>query len=571
MRSSGVSLSLQAKLTACILLISLALLSVSGYPVYNALRYNEEAARIVRISQCLEQLSLAIQELAFERGRMNVVLADALPVAEQDRSFIDLRRKSADEHLASGIDMLKNIDPLLAGNLQNRYGALQSAREKADYAQSMNDRTEVERIRRDWFSQSTAFIYHVRDTMRLLGAKEFDSAQLFRYHQIQLDSIEFRILLGQSASILTAAVSNPTPLALNEYTKTVELRAKADFLWSRMEKDIAELNNNDLKQKQSQVYHAYYQTYRPVQEKIFPPAFEGKVSREAAEQLKTLSVPAFDSVFELADAANTATIQLVQSVKHKAVEKLKAAVLRFAITLLFVVVIIVYFNIELFRPLRRIAASLKSISAGKPVFSLTDAAKRSDEIGQLAQGVQMLQESLHQERRVKELNAYLASTDGLTGCLNKRAFYQQAALEFVKAESEHRIIGFAIVDVDNMKYINDTYGHLAGDEMLKHLVNIIKENCHPHDLLGRFGGDEFMLCVQGSTNQDIQQSLDRIHTAIKEKPLLLEDVEEAIYISVSIGAVFGGGKEDMPPDWFVSQADIALYEAKKRGDTVVFV
>ncbi|HBS58013.1 MAG TPA: hypothetical protein DEA44_01960, partial [Firmicutes bacterium] len=108
---------------------------------------------------------------------------------------------------------------------------------------------------------------------------------------------------------------------------------------------------------------------------------------------------------------------------------LQGATLNFGLGLLFASLTILYFHIKLFRPLNHIVRTLKNISAGETVSALEDEAKRQDEIGRLAQGVEMLLTSLAEERRLKEQNEYLAITDGLTGCLNKRASYQRLEQE----------------------------------------------------------------------------------------------------------------------------------------------
>ncbi|HBS58014.1 MAG TPA: hypothetical protein DEA44_01965, partial [Firmicutes bacterium] len=133
-------------------------------------------------------------------------------------------------------------------------------------------------------------------------------------------------------------------------------------------------------------------------------------------------------------------------------------------------------------------------------------------------------------------------------------------------------LSVAMLDVDNMKYINDTYGHLIGDEALKHLVQTIAQHSRPCDLIGRFGGDEFVLSIQGKTRQEIQKTIERIHASVQANPLIIDGLAEPIPLKISVGVAYSGGNKGRSADWFISQADAALYEAKQRGkNDIVFV
>ena len=572
MKYKPAAFSLQITLTVCVLLTNVVLIVVLTILLFNAFGNNRRAERIFAASQCSVQLSAAIREITFEHGRTNVFLAGNQPITEGDKDFIVTRRQSADEYIAGGLAQLERIDAGLAEELRSNYNAFLQLREKVDYVQSGGVAKNREQLRKEWFNQSIAFIYQVKNTIAQLGEMEYEGELFYRCHQFQLDSMEFRILIGQSGSIFAAAISKQTPLTTEEYHKTIALLAKADYLWSRMEADAVKLNNDKLSAEKARVYHSYYEVYRPVQEGLITPGFEGKVPPGAAERLMDLSVPAFDAVFNLVDAANEVTIAYAQTVKNKAAAALQGATLNFGLGLLFASLTILYFHIKLFRPLNHIVRTLKNISAGETVSALEDEAKRQDEIGRLAQGVEMLLTSLAEERRLKEQNEYLAITDGLTGCLNKRASYQRLEQEHAWTGREQRELSVAMLDVDNMKYINDTYGHLIGDEALKHLVQTIAQHSRPCDLIGRFGGDEFVLSIQGKTRQEIQKTIERIHASVQANPLIIDGLAEPIPLKISVGVAYSGGNKGRSADWFISQADAALYEAKQRGkNDIVFV
>lgn len=151
-----------------------------------------------------------------------------------------------------------------------------------------------------------------------------------------------------------------------------------------------------------------------------------------------------------------------------------------------------------------------------------------------------------------------ADHDVLTGLLNRGGF----EILFEKAVHSGRRGAFMIMDVDNFKNINDTYGHETGDKALKHVASVLKESFRSGDLLGRYGGDEFMTWMPG---------IDESHREYVEKRVrdinrkLSASVDGVPALSVSVGALINpGGKRIEFSDTF-RKADKALYYVKEHG------
>ena len=161
------------------------------------------------------------------------------------------------------------------------------------------------------------------------------------------------------------------------------------------------------------------------------------------------------------------------------------------------------------------------------------------------------------ERKDKKRYMGLSSTDPLTELLNRRAL-QNAVEEDLK---EKRTGYFIFIDIDDFKIYNDTYGHSNGDLCLKHCARIMKK-CFPEDsILGRYGGDEFVVCLRGVTQEEAYTYMQEFQSWLT--PLVLS-TGEAVELSVSAG---GAAYPDQGED-FVSlcrKADAALYEVKRNG------
>lgn len=166
--------------------------------------------------------------------------------------------------------------------------------------------------------------------------------------------------------------------------------------------------------------------------------------------------------------------------------------------------------------------------------------------------------------RLGEREQSVAVRDGLTGCYNRRAFYDLFQREADRSRRLGRGISIIGLDIDRFKAVNDTYGHDAGDEMLRHLTRRIQKASRDEDLVFRWGGEEFLLLLPHTDPDSAAGVAERIRTSIAADPLALRDASGPIPITVSLGVA---GSTDYPvqPDSLILRADAACYLAKQRG------
>lgn len=161
------------------------------------------------------------------------------------------------------------------------------------------------------------------------------------------------------------------------------------------------------------------------------------------------------------------------------------------------------------------------------------------------------------EKKDKKVYMGLSATDPLTELLNRRALQNAVEEELKKKATGY----FIFIDIDNFKTYNDTYGHNNGDLCLKHCARIMKK-CFPEDsILGRYGGDEFVVCLKGATQEETHAYMLEFQSCLTPLTLSTGEVAE---LSVSAG---GAAYPDQGED-FVSlcrSADAALYEVKQNG------
>jgi len=171
-----------------------------------------------------------------------------------------------------------------------------------------------------------------------------------------------------------------------------------------------------------------------------------------------------------------------------------------------------------------------------------------------------LQEQLLRSR--KELED-LATHDPLTQLWNRRAIFDRLSKEAARAEREAKCVAVILVDVDHFKTINDTHGHPAGDQVLCEVARRMAGALRPYDLLGRFGGDEFLVALIAEDPAATEVVAERLRAAVSGIPVRVGETE--ITVTVSIGAASASPHVVHSPEALLHAADEALYLAKREG------
>jgi diguanylate cyclase (GGDEF)-like protein len=190
----------------------------------------------------------------------------------------------------------------------------------------------------------------------------------------------------------------------------------------------------------------------------------------------------------------------------------------------------------------------------------TRVASRTSE---LKKTVDRLEREIEARKRAELELHRLAITDPLTNVYNRRYFFEVVENELERAKRHNLYLSIVMVDLDHFKEINDNYGHTTGDQVLCTMADSLRKNLRKVDVVGRFGGDEFVILMPESNTVQVHKVVERIRKKVVASVRKIQKF--SIPISASMGLITLPGDSGISVKDFVDRADQALYDAKEAG------
>lgn len=172
-----------------------------------------------------------------------------------------------------------------------------------------------------------------------------------------------------------------------------------------------------------------------------------------------------------------------------------------------------------------------------------------------------------ERKNLEEELRRLSTLDALTGLLNRREFFVQAQQEYERFHRYHHPLALIMADIDYFKQINDEYGHLIGDQVLQRVAETLQNNLRQVDILGRYGGEEFVMMLPEADMQTAQALAERLRTAVAQA--VIETLQGPVSVTLSLGVAAISNGHPMSLERLLDSADQMLYAAKKAGRNCV--
>ena len=194
---------------------------------------------------------------------------------------------------------------------------------------------------------------------------------------------------------------------------------------------------------------------------------------------------------------------------------------------------------------------------------LCDASDRPIGIIGIGRNITTLKESEAELTRTREELRFKASHDSLTSLLNREAILEMLARKISRDTREKDCTSVLLADIDFFKSINDRYGHPVGDEVLREVSGRFLQSVRNHDLVGRYGGEEFLIVLNRCSADEALQRAEEIRLLICESPIVTS--RGPLPVSISLGIFTASNWRDLHPDDLFREVDSALYAAKAAG------
>ena len=201
---------------------------------------------------------------------------------------------------------------------------------------------------------------------------------------------------------------------------------------------------------------------------------------------------------------------------------------------------------------------------GTPVWISTNAYVRVDEASGEPVSIEGIARDVTRQKELELKLEKLALTDSLTHLPNRRALMDELNRQFVRARETKAQLSLLYIDANRFKAVNDRYGHLVGDNLLRHMAMLLKNHASGNQMIGRLSGDEFLFILPAVDNEQAQKLARLIQQDVQARPMPLEQQQLSFSLAVGVSSL---KDEDVAEYSLLARADKAMYLSKGRAES----
>ena len=551
-------------LSMIIIILSLLFLSVplivSSYQSY------QTANRALTEISALRAVADLANKISRERAPANKVMSSSTDELAANLQELYAYRKEVDLQLEQTLTILNTAGfsaplPALSANL--KVTLLQGRQAVDDYAAlPWSERTskQLDNAIKQMF---TAWDSCRKVLKNVLVQSEAKRTSVSEYYTLILILADLRDQAGRVASNLMASVTFAEKIPEENLARSLQTQHQVKYLW-------ALVNTIQPEQDKTPEYLALHQQVKtqfldqgiPIITRLIDESMHQQRYSLSGTQLTESIVDKFATVVNLQSYLLDYSVRVAEKDKQEAQQKLILTVLVALICLVTAFFTMIYARNGVFKPLMKAKNTILRLAQHKVIDYEND--DSSADPGTLLDAIKKLKSVLQQRDALEFQLRNIANTDMLTGVSNRLALDEYIKYVEKKPEKFNQT-GLIIFDIDDFKQVNDTFGHIVGDEVIRLVAEKLQFNVRTSDLIVRYGGDEFLVLIEQADFQDAWVVANKILKEIGSSELYIAEINQNIQISVSAGVAVGAAS------WMalLEKADKSLFQAKENGKNKV--
>ncbi|MDY6459131.1 GGDEF domain-containing protein [Acinetobacter faecalis] len=374
---------------------------------------------------------------------------------------------------------------------------------------------------------------------------------------------DLRDQAGRVASTIMAAVSYQQPISENNISRSLQNQYQVHYLWDLINTlQPAEQRTEEYLDLHKKVQAEFINKGIPVVAGLVQESRQNKPYSLTGTELTKAMVEKFATVVDLQSYILKRSLSSVERSYKKEFRKFIFTLTVSAISLFSALFTLIYTRKKVFTPL--IEARQKILELSESHQSISHKIMENKREISLFEAIQKLQTMLQQRDILEFQLRNIANTDVLTGVSNRLALNEYIRLLELRPERLTQT-GLIIIDIDDFKIVNDRFGHIIGDQVIKFVADTLKEHLTSSELVVRYGGDEFLIIIDNTNFKDALILAENIRQSIGRSDCYIKELNEFVGISVSAGVAVGA------VSWMalLERADKSLLKVKTQGKNAV--
>lgn len=548
------------------IIIILSLLFLSVPLIVSSYQSYQKADRALTEISALRAVADLANKISRERAPANKVMSSSADELEENIKELEAYRKEVDLQIEQTSAILATAGFSVQAQALSSHvkGALAQGRHAVDVYSAL---PRSERSARQ-LDQAIQQMFKAWDSCKaiienVLVHSEAKGTSVSDYYTLILILADLRDQAGRTASNIMAAVTFNEKIPEDNLARSLQTQHQAHYLW-------ALVNIIQPEQDKTPEYLALHQQVKaqfldqgiPIVTRLMNESIHNQAYSLTGTQLTEAIVDKFLTVVNLQSYILDYSVTVAQAQKKQAQQKLILTLLVALICLVAVSFTMIYARNHVFIPLLKARNTILRLAQHQGIESKQT--PLSVKPITLLDALTELKRVLQQRDALEFQLRNIANTDNLTGVSNRLALEEYIRyLENKPNQFKHT--GLIIIDIDDFKHVNDTFGHIVGDEVIKLIAEKLQLNVRASDLIVRYGGDEFLVLIEHINFPEAWAIANKILQEIGRSELYIAELKQNIRISVSAGVVVGGAS------WMslLEKADKSLFQAKANGKNKV--